>query len=154
MKAIVMTERPPAIEVESPDRRQLIITLSFPENEIVKVESFDEIGTRFDVSDREFAALAGDHDVGNLLSILEQVYVAEFFDANGDLEIDDIEIEVNDELEPVVVRRVTSHRLIRNELRKVILSRLLRRASLAARGLTHGSIDWEVFFGASRRFFH
>ena len=149
-----MNDRPPAIQAGNPDHRQLLITLSVPQNEIVRVETFDEIGKKVGLPDREFAALVGDHDVGDLLSILEQVYVAEFFDANGDLELDDIEIEFDDELEPVVVRRVTSHRLIRFELRKLILSRLLRRVSLAARHLTQGSNHWEEFFARSRKFFH
>jgi hypothetical protein len=149
-----MKEQSPTIQAKNPDRRQLLITLSVPENEIIRVETFDEIGTRVGLPDREFAALVGDHDVGDLLSVLEQVYVAEFFDVNGDLELDDIEIEFDDELEPVVVRRVTSHRLIRFELRKLILSRLLRRVSLASRHLTQGSVHWEEFFARSRKLFH
>lgn len=144
----------PKTQAETHSCRQLIITVSIPENEIVRVETFDEIGKRSAVPDRDFAALVGDHDVGDLLSVLEQVYVSEFYDANGDLELDDIEIEFDDELEPVVVRRVTSHRLIRFELRKLILSRLLRRVSQATRRLTQGSIHWEEFFARSRRFFH
>lgn len=130
----------PIFQAESEDRRQLIITLSIPENEIIKIERLDEVGERFDVPDREFAALVGDHDVGDLLSVLEQVCVTENFDGDGDLELDDIEIELDDEFGPVVVRRVMSHRLILNELRKLMLGRLLRRASLTVRRSTQRSI--------------
>lgn len=128
-----MKEQQPEEQVGNLEGRQLIITLSFPEGEIVRIEFFDQSGRRYQLLDREFAALVGDYDVEGLLPVLEQAYVAGFYDANGDFEPDDNESEFDDDPEPVVGRKAASRRLIRREVRKLILGRLLRREFLKVR---------------------
>jgi len=121
---------------KTPDSRQLIITLSVPDNEIIKVEALDKSGKKRKLQDEDFAMLAGDRDVEGLLPVLEQAYVAGFSDANSDIfESDSDEEEADDgDLEQVVVRGAASHTLIRRGVRKLILGRLVRRELLRKQG--------------------
>jgi hypothetical protein len=118
------------------DSRQLVITLSVPDNEIVKVETLDKSGKKHKLPDEDFATLVGDYDVEDLLPVLEQAYAAGFSDANGDVfESGDSEEESDDDdLEQVVIRGVASRRLIRRGVRKLILGRLMRRELLRKQG--------------------
>lgn len=84
-----------------------------------------------------FATLVGDHDVEDLLPILEQAYMAGFADASGDVfsDDDDSHRETDeDDLEMVVIRGVASQRLIRRGVRRLILARLIKRELLRKRG--------------------
>jgi len=121
---------------KTPDSRQLIITLSVPDNEIIKVEALDKSGKRRKLQDEDFAALAGDRDVEGLLPVLEQAYVAGFSDANADVfeSDDDEECADDDDLEQVVVRGAASRTIIRRGVRKLILGRLVRRELLRKQG--------------------
>jgi hypothetical protein len=121
---------------KAPDNRQLVITLSVPDNEIINVEVLNKSGKRHKLRDEDFAALVGDRDVEGLLPVLEEAYVAGFSDANGDVfESDDSEEVANeDDLEQVVVRGVASRMLIRRGVRKLILGRLVRRELLRKQG--------------------
>lgn len=121
---------------KTPDSRQLVITLSVPDNEVINVEVLNKSGKRHKLRDEDFAALAGDCDVEGFLPVLEEAYVAGFSDANGDVfESDDGEETANDDdLEQVVVRGVASRMLIRRGVRKLILARLVRRELLRKQG--------------------
>src|SRR5215472_8222537 len=69
----------------SPSTTQVVITLSVPGNEIIKVEALDKSGRRHALGTDEFASLAGDSEVESLLPVLEQAYEAGFSDANTDV---------------------------------------------------------------------
>jgi hypothetical protein len=106
---------------------QLLITLSGPNSDVVRVETLDKSGTKHDVPDDDFAALAGDNDVEDLLPVLEEAYMAGFSDASSDVfESDDSESDAHD-LEKAVIRGDATQRLIRRGVRKLILARLLKR---------------------------
>jgi len=132
-------EPPPQVK-KTPDSRQLVITLSVPGNEVIKVEALDTSGKKRTLHDEDFATLVGDHDVEDLLPVLEQAYVAGFSDANGDVfESGDDEDDADDnDFEQVVVRGAASRMLIRRGVRKLILGRLVRRELLRKQGLHPG----------------
>ena len=143
-----MKDQLPSAHIESPESKQLVIVLSFPQDEIIRVEAFDESGKRYDLLDRETAALIGNYDVEDLLLATE--HVMEFCDANGDFEFDDSDDEFEDELDPAAFHRAESRRFIRREVRKFILAQLLRHEVLRARLENYNPAQWEILFGAPR----
>jgi len=145
---MIMKDQLPSAHIESPESKQLVIVLSFPQDEIIRVEAFDESGKRYDLLDRETAALIGNYDVEDLLQATE--HVMEFCDANGDFEFDDNDDEFEDDLDPAAFRRAESRRFIRREVRKFILAQLLRHEVLRARLENYNPAQWEILFGAPR----
>jgi hypothetical protein len=127
--------------VKNPEGRMLMLTLSVRADEILRVESFDEYGNKYDVPDVELAALVGDYEIEDLLSVLEQVCVYRYFDEEDNFDFDDTEIKFDNDLEPVVVGRIASHRLIRNGIKKLILRRLLARACVTERERTAAPVQ-------------
>jgi hypothetical protein len=117
---------------------QLLITLSEPDGDVVCIETLDKSGKKRELPDDDFAILIGDHDVEDLLPVLEQAYMAGFADASsGVFERDGDENQDEagqDDLEIAVIRGVASKRLIRRGVRKLILARLLKRELLRKRG--------------------
>ncbi|HWU56303.1 MAG TPA: hypothetical protein VN175_12425 [Rhizomicrobium sp.] len=115
---------------------QLLITFSDRDKEVVRVETVDKSGKKQELQNEDFATLAGDHDVEDLLPVLEQAYMAGFSDGNSDVfESGDGEAEADeDDLEKAVIRGVASQKLIRRGVRKLILARLLRRELLRKQG--------------------
>ena len=128
---------------KTPDSRQLVITLSVPGNEVIKVEALDTSGKKRTLHDEDFATLVGDRDVEGLLPVIEEAYVAGFSDANGDVfESDESEEDTDDDdLEQVVVRGAASRMLIRRGVRKLILGRLVRRELLRKQGSHQSPTD-------------
>ena len=109
---------------------QLLITLSGPESDVVRVETLDKSGKKRELPADDFATLVGDHDVEDLLPVLEQAYMAGFADASRDVFDPDDERHHEtdqDDIEMAVVRGVASQRLIRRGVRRLILARLLKR---------------------------
>ena len=112
---------------KSPDHRQLIVTLSSRNGEVVKVEELEKSGRRHEILDEEFAALAGDDEAAGFFPALEQAYAAGFSDADDEgLEFGDDD-EEGDDVEQVYLHGVGAHPFLRREVRKLILSRLVRR---------------------------
>src|SRR5215467_13689445 len=66
------------------DHRQLIVTLSARNGEVVKVEELEKSGRRHEIMDEEFAALAGDEQAAGLFPALEHAYAAGFADSDGE----------------------------------------------------------------------
>jgi hypothetical protein len=108
---------------------QLLVTLGDRDGEIARVETVDKAGKKHELLDEDFAALVGDHDIMDLLPVLEQAYMVGFSDASGDVfESDSREKETgDDDLEDVVIRGVASQKLIRRGVRNLILARLVKR---------------------------
>jgi hypothetical protein len=119
---------------KNPDSKQVVITLSVPGREVIKVETLDASGKRHKLADEDFAALAGDSDVEGLFPVLEEAYVAGFSDANGDESGDDEYESDDDDLEQVVIRGAASRTLIRRGVRRLILGRLAKRQALKKQG--------------------
>jgi hypothetical protein len=116
---------------------QLLITLSGSHSDVVRVETLDKAGKKWDLPDDDFATLIGDQDVEDLLPVLELAYTAGFADAStGVFESEDDEGHGEadqDDIETAVIRGVASQRLIRRGVRKLILARLLKRELLRKR---------------------
>jgi hypothetical protein len=60
--------------------RQLVVTLSVPNDEVIKVEQIDASGERREITEQEFAELAGE-DEAYLGAALEEAYEAGVRDA-------------------------------------------------------------------------
>ncbi|HET7085129.1 MAG TPA: hypothetical protein VFI23_10185 [Rhizomicrobium sp.] len=129
-------EAAPQAKMEA-DGKQLLITLSGPDSEVVRVESLDRSGRKQTLRDEDLAILFGDHDVEDLFPVLEQAYMAGFSDASSDVfgSDDSEESEDDGELENAVARGVASRKLIRRGVRKLILARLLKRELLRKQAL-------------------
>src|SRR5262245_35174491 len=63
-------------EKETPDARQIVLTLSVPDGDVLKVETIDKSGHRHAMPEEEFMALAGDDDAEDLGAVLEGAYTA------------------------------------------------------------------------------
>jgi hypothetical protein len=122
---------------------QLVITLGDRDGEIVRVEAVGKSGKKQELLDEDFAALVGDHDMEDLLPVLEQAYMAGFSDANGDVfESDDDEKDSGgDDLDNLEIRGIVSQGLIRRGVRKLILTRLLKRELLRKQGSAQTSVS-------------
>jgi hypothetical protein len=109
---------------KSADTRELVLTLSIPEGEVVKVETLDKSGQRHELSEEEFAALAGEDDAEDISP--EEAYAAGITDSSGggfELEEDDDE----EEIERSVLRDMVTRQLLRRGVRRFILRRLRGR---------------------------
>ncbi|HET7085552.1 MAG TPA: hypothetical protein VFI23_12325 [Rhizomicrobium sp.] len=129
-------------DTNRPQGRQLIITLSVPESALIKVEAVDKTGERHDVSEREYAALAGDYEVEDLHAPDELNYLSVLGAASSDFELDDDEEEFEDDMEPAVVRIPGSCRFIPPEARMAVLVHKLRQIFLIKRSQDHNLPRW------------
>jgi hypothetical protein len=115
---------------ESPETRQVVVTLSVPDGDVLKVETLDKAGHRQPMPEEEFAALAGDDDAEELGAVLEGAYTAGISDALNE-EMSENEEAVDDDEEEIIrrfmIRRAAGRHLLRSGMRKLILRRRLRR---------------------------
>jgi len=110
------------------DLRQLIVTLSRQHGDVIKVEELEKSGKRHELMDEEFAALAGDDEAADFFPALEHAYAAGFADADDEgFEFGPDEEEEGSDIEQFLLHGVAAHPFLRHEVRKVILSRLVRR---------------------------
>ena len=120
---------PKSAKKESSETRQIVLTLSVPGGDVLKVEKIDKAGQRRPMPEAEFAALAGDDDAEDLGAVLEGAYTAGISDALDD-EMSD-EDEGSDDEEEIIrrfmMRRSAGRQLLRGGMRKLILRRRLRR---------------------------
>lgn len=121
---------------EAPETRQVVLTLSVPDGNVVKIEKLDKNGHRQPMPEEEFAALAGDDDAEDLGAVLEGAYTAGISDALND-ELSEEEEESEEDEEEIVrrfmLRRAAGRQLLRAGLRKFILRRRLRSAVIQRR---------------------
>jgi hypothetical protein len=114
-------EKPRATSGE--ETEQILLTLTVPTGEIVKVEKVEHGGKRHELSDGEFAELAVDDETDELEAALEEAYEAGVEDAlaeDGDDGVGD---------EELALRRLAVGRLlVRGMLRRGLRRRLIRRA--------------------------
>jgi hypothetical protein len=121
---------------ETPDTRQIVLTLSVPEGEVIKIEKLDKNGHRQPMPEEEFAALAGDDDAEDLGEVLEGAYTAGISDAlNDELSAQEEDSDEDDDeiVRRFMLRRAAGRQLLRAGLRKFILRRRLRREVIERR---------------------
>lgn len=115
-------------QITATGTKELVLTLSIPGGEVVKVEMLNKSGQRTQLSEEEFAELAGeDEEVSP-----EEAYAAGITDAGDEdeFELDD-EGSVNEEaLERFILREMVARQLLRNGVRRFILHRLRKRETI------------------------
>ena len=112
----------------APGRAQeLVLTLSVPDGEVIKVETLDKSGKRKQLTEEEFAELAGDDDVSP-----EEIFAAAIPDASGEdeFELDEEGASEEEALERFILREMIADQLLRRGIRRLILNRLSRREKI------------------------
>lgn len=106
--------------------RELVLTLSIPDGEVVKAEMLDKSGQRRELSEEEFADLAGEDE--EEISP-EEAYAAGIADASeeDELELDDEGGMDEEALERFILREMVARQLLRRGVRRLILRRLRKR---------------------------
>jgi len=124
-----VTHRP---EKKQSGTRELVLTLSVQDDEVIKVEMLDKSGQRRELSEEEFAELAGETD-GEGISP-EEAYAAGITDVTEDeFELDPEGAGDDEEIERFVLRKLVAHQLLRRGVRRLILRRLRRREVIRQR---------------------
>ena len=110
----------------TPDEtEQLVLTMSTARGEIAKIERVDRAGQRREISEAEFAELAGAEEVENLEAALEEAYGAGILAVLG--EEDEGEDEEETAIRRLLLARLLGRRVVRRGLRRLVLRRALRR---------------------------
>lgn len=111
--------------------KELVLTLSSPDGEVVKIEMLNKSGQRTQLSEEELAELAGeDEDVSP-----EEAYAAGITDASkeGEFEFDDEGSADEEALERFILREMVARQLLRRGARGFILHRLRKREAIRRR---------------------
>jgi hypothetical protein len=114
--------------------QQLIVTIHTPMGRIVKIEKLDSTGKRSEVAEEEWARLAGEDEVEEIESALEEAFEAGVAGVLGEEYEED---EAYEDDEEKALRRILIGGLVRRSIRRrilqrLVLSRLLRRGSTKA----------------------
>jgi len=121
-----------------PATDQIVLTLSMPNGELVKVEKFPKSGKSHEVTEEEFAALAGTDEFEDLGEVLEETYAAGITDAAFDDELaDDGDFDDDEEIDRFILREAAGREFARRGLHRLILRRVLRRELVKKRA--HGA---------------
>ena len=122
-----VTHRPEKKQIGT--TRELVLTLSVPDDEVIKVELLDQSGQRRELSEEEFAELVGENDGEDISP--EEAYAAGITDVTEDeFELDEEGGGEDEEIERFVLRKLVARQLLRRGVRRLILRRLRRRESI------------------------
>jgi hypothetical protein len=127
-RSLRTTHRPEKKQDKQTGTTELVLTLSVPDGEVVKVETLDKSGQRHELSEEEFAELAGEDE--EEISP-EEAYAVGIADAAEDeLGLDEEEGgDEEEEIERFILREMVARQLLRRGVRRFILHRLRKRAS-------------------------
>ena len=121
-----VTHRPEKKQIGT---RELVLTLGVPDAEVIKVEMLEKSGQRRELSEEEFAELAGENDGEDISP--EEAYAAGITDVSDDeFELDPEGGGEDEEIERFVLRRLVARQLLRRGVRRLILRRLRRREAI------------------------
>jgi hypothetical protein len=113
------------------ETKELVLTLSIPGGEVVKVEMLDKSGQRSALSEEEFADLAGEdeEDISP-----EEAYAAGIADASEEeeFELDAAGGADEEAFERFILREMIARQLLRRGVRRFILRRLGKRQAIRA----------------------
>ena len=137
--------------VHRPQRKQmatkeLVLTLSVPDGEVVKVETLEKSGERHELSEEQFVELAGEDEDDEIS--LEEAYVARIADATEEDPLDE-EGSDDEEVERFILREMVTRQLLRRGVRRFILRRLRRRELIRQRARTKGEAPHETAYKGS-----
>lgn len=109
---------------------QIVVTLSLPAGEVVSVERLAKSGKRHEVSQKEFAALAGGRAMQDFGAALEEIYAAGVNDAIDDQfgETDD-----RDAIDRFILQEAAGREIAKRGVRKMVVRRVLRREMMRKR---------------------
>jgi hypothetical protein len=139
-RSLRATHRP---ERKHTGTKELVLTLSGPNGDVVKIETLEKSGQRHEMSDEEFAALASGDDAAE---DLEAAYAAGVADANEH----EFELDEGDEEEfERILGDGEGRKLFRRELRRLVLRGLLRSAMLRRRARSKAKSVHEAAHKAS-----
>jgi|SwirhirootsSR3_FD_contig_41_2234998_length_756_multi_2_in_0_out_0_1 hypothetical protein len=117
--------------VGAAEEQQLMVTINPTMGRIVKVEKIDTAGKRQEVTDEEWAKLAGEDEVEEIQSALEEAFEAGVAGVLGE-ELEETEAYEDDEekaLRHMLIGSLVRRSVRRRIYQRLVLSRLLRRSS-------------------------
>jgi hypothetical protein len=117
--------------VGAAEEQQLMVTINPTMGRIVKVEKIDTAGKRQEVTDEEWAKLAGEDEVEEIQSALEEAFEAGVAGVLGE-ELEETEAYEDDEekaLRHMLIGSLVRRSIRRRIYQRLVLSRLLRRSS-------------------------
>ena len=104
------------------EEQQVLVTINTAMGGIVRVERVDKAGKRQEVTDEEWAKLAGEDEVEDMETALEEAFEAGIAVLLGDTQEED---EAYEDDEERALRRVLIGGLLRRSIRRRILQRIL-----------------------------
>ena len=123
-----VTQRPEKKHLET---KEIVLTLTAPNGDVVKIEALEKSGQRRELNDDEFSELAG-NDAVDLGDAVEQAYATGIADA-----LQDDEDEGNEDEAEILRRFILKVAAGRQLLRRGAHKLIVRRALLRQRGMRH-----------------
>ena len=109
---------------EKQTETQLVITVT--KGEVIKVEMLGASGQHRELSEKEFAAFAGEDELTDIEDALEEAYAAGVNDAVEDSIASDDEDE-DEDIRHTIIRETAARQLLRRGVRRLVLRRALQR---------------------------
>jgi len=107
--------------------KELVVTLSVASGDVVKIEQLEKTGRRKQISEADFAALAGDDEMGDLRGVVEDAYAAGVSDAIHDDLADERVDDDGNAIHASAIGGVMGRQLLRHWAHQIVLRRVLRR---------------------------
>lgn len=128
---------------------ELVLTLSVPDGEVVKVEMLDKSGQRSKLSEEALADLAGEDE--EVISP-EEAYAAGIADASkeDEFELDEQGGLDEEALERFILREMIARQLLRRGVRRFLLHRLRKRESIRTQRRTAAKFSHEAGYTPHR----
>jgi hypothetical protein len=119
---------------EEEQQQQVLVTINTAMGRIVKVERMDKAGKRQELAEEEWAKLAGEDEVEEIQSALEEAFEAGVAVVLGEEYEDTEAYEDNEEraLRRLLIAGLLRRPVRRRILQRLLLSRLLHRGSSKA----------------------
>lgn len=116
------------------EEQQLVVTVSKAMGGIVKVERVDKTGKRQEIAEEEWAKLAGEDEVEEIETALEEAFEAGIAVVLGDNYEDEEAYEDDEEraLRRLLIGGLLRRSVRRRILQRILLSRLLQRSTSKA----------------------
>ena len=119
------------------DTKELVLTLSVPDGEVIKVEMLDKSGQRKELSEEEFADLISEDEEEISPEEAYAVALADVSDED-EFELDEEGGADEEALERFILREMIARQLLRRGVRRFILRRLRKREMIRTRRrMTH-----------------
>ena len=122
---------------EKPAETQLVITVT--KGEVIKVEMLGATGQHRELSEKEFAAFAGEDELTDLEDALEEAYAAGVNDAVEDFIESDFAADEDEEIRHTIIRETAARQLLRRGVRRLILRRALQRGPKRTKARSNGN---------------